>query len=129
MAADHANVVGYRAAAAKLLEMFAGQAVLVGAVPSFDAESFRHLLHATGALPADVIASDPARSDPMESPWRGRLVCVWSVVAGRTGLSTYALDRAVVRHQLGIDPDRYAHHTALDDSRWVRDVYDAIMRR
>ena len=132
VAADHANVVSYRAAAAKLLELFAGHAVLVGAVSSFDAESFRHLLHATGALPADVIAPDPTGSEsaePMASPWRGRLVCVWSLVAGRAGLPTYALDRTVVRHQLGIDPDRYAHHTALDDSMWVRDVYDAVMCR
>ncbi|GAA2759131.1 hypothetical protein [Actinopolymorpha rutila] len=127
VAADHPNVVSYRAAAARLLELFAGQAVLVGAVPSFDAESFRHLLHTTELLPADVIASDPTGSAPMASPWRGRLVCVWSLVAGRIGVPTYTLDRTAVLRRLGIDPAHYAHHAALDDSRWVRDVYDAVL--
>jgi hypothetical protein len=132
VAADHRNVVSYHAAAARLLELFAGPAVLVGAVPSFDAESLRHLLHVTGLLPADAIApdrTDSGSAEPIGSPWRGRLVCVWSLVAGRTGVPTHALDRPVVARRLGIDPDRYAHHTALDDARWVRDVHDAVMCR
>ncbi|MET9020463.1 hypothetical protein ABZV93_10805 [Actinopolymorpha sp. NPDC004070] len=127
VAADHLNVVSYQTAAAGLLDLFAGRAVMVGVVPSFDAESFRHLLHATGLMPADAIAPDPTKSEPMSSPWRGRLVCVWSMVAGRTGVPTYALDRAVVQHHLGIDPAHYAHHTAMGDARWARDVHDAVL--
>lgn len=29
---------------------------------------------------------------------------------------------------LGVDPGKYARHTALGDAQWARDLYDAAMR-
>jgi hypothetical protein len=90
---------------------------IVGAIPSFDADSIQHLLHRTGLVAPEQI----------HSPWADRLVCVWSLAAGRLGVPAHTLDRARLHRELGVDPSRYAHHTALDDTRWVRDVYDRLI--
>ncbi|MGW5362070.1 hypothetical protein [Actinopolymorpha pittospori] len=115
--AAHPNVLSAQAAATELVTLLVDRPSLVGATPSFDAESFLHLLDMTGLLP-------PAK---VETPWAGRLVCVWGLVAGRFGINPATLDRDQVHKHLGIDPSEYAGHTALDDTRWVKDVYDAVV--
>jgi hypothetical protein len=79
--------------------------------------SFLHLLDTTGLLPPEKV----------DTPWAGRLVCVWGLVAGRFRVDPARLDREQVHEHLGIDPSGYASHTASDDTQWVKDVYDAVV--
>jgi hypothetical protein len=112
-----ADVLTYAQATQMLVALFDDETTFVGAVPSFDAESILHLLATNSApLPENQIA-----------PWRPRLVCVWSLIAGRFAIPAKALDRRLACELLHLDPDSYTHHSALDDCRWARDAYDALI--
>jgi hypothetical protein len=115
--ASHPDVYSYSVPAELLTDLLGDRPTLVGAVPSFDAESFLHLLHYAGLL----------TNEQVNSPWADRLVCVWALAAGRLGIPAHTLDRELMRDELGVDPSHYAHHTALDDTRWVKDVYDTLI--
>lgn len=83
---------------------------LCGAVVSFDAERLAKLLRANGACPE----------------WAHRLIDVETLVAGHCHARTPVglVDSAAV---LGIDATKYESHTALDDARLVRDIYEKVM--
>ena len=84
-------------------------ATLVGAVPSFDAETLANLLRSHGYMPT----------------WHHRLVCVESMTAGAAGRLVGGLsDCAGV---CDLDPSTYAAHTALGDAQLARDIYDHHM--
>lgn len=84
-------------------------AMLVGAVPSFDAGFLSRLLRANGACPG----------------WSHRLICVETLVTGATGVLPRGLSKMAER--VGIDPGQYETHTALGDARMARDVFNAVM--
>lgn len=95
------------AAAAEIARVTHG-ATLVGAVPSFDAETFAALLHRQGLTPA----------------WHHRLRCVESMTAGHlrlldTGGLSDCADALGIEH-----PDA---HTALGDARTAMAIWDHIM--
>ena len=97
---------------AQLSALFADQPHVVGSVPNFDTERIAlqlaidgwnyHLID-IGSLALGYLNG---QGHPQTPPW-----------------STEDLGRAV-----GVDPANYRRHTALDDARWARDIYDAITR-
>lgn len=105
---------------------------LVGAVPSFDAERLQRWMLRHRLAPA----------------WHYHLVDIEPLMAGYlAGRAIYTPDDAMTaeyREQLldaarpewssrqlsalvGIDRDAYRAHTAMDDARWARDCYDAVL--
>ena len=85
-------------------------AILVGAVPNFDAEVLAARMRAHGLCPA----------------WHYHLVDVETLAAGRLRLQPpwnfdYLLDA------FGLKYDEADRHTALGDARMVRDLYDAVL--
>lgn len=107
----------YLEAAELLAKLTADQPLWVGVVPYFDASSVLHLLHTTGVLPADA----------PDVPWDFRLVCAVTLAMGRSGASPTA-PAAEISLALGIDQAAYQIHSALEDARWTRDLYDAVRR-
>lgn len=84
---------------------------LVGAVPSFDEERLRKLLHLNGV---------PHR-------WHYHLIDIEALVAGKLGIEppwkSDELGQAV-----GVEPPSDTErHTALGDARWAKRVYEAVM--
>jgi hypothetical protein len=89
---------------------------IVGAVPSFDVESFTALLVRNQQcwpghyhlIDSEVLAVGAlaARGVRMDPPYTSDELCAL----------------------LGIDGTRYAKHTALGDTQWTKDLYDAAMR-
>lgn len=108
------RLVTERQLAEQLMTWCAGTPTMVGATPSFDASSIEELFRRKSLL--------DAFSTP---PWRLRLVCVWSLVAGKLGVPPASLTRDAVAVELGLR-GAYAAHSAYDDCRWARDVYDRI---
>lgn len=108
-------LVSERQLAEDLTKWLAGTPTLVGATPSFDTSSIEELFRRNSQLDTD--------STP---PWRLRLVCVWSLVAGKLGLPPTSLTRDVVAATVGLQ-DTYSAHSAYEDCRWARDVYDRIV--
>lgn len=96
-----------RADAAQLVARMTHGAQLVGAVPSFDAEVFDHLLRDNGLCPA----------------WHHRLRCVETLTAGHFGEEVGGLG-ACAR---ALDIEVTDEHTALGDARTARAIWDAIL--
>jgi len=103
------------------------RAHVVGAVPSFDTERIARLMRHHG----------------VDVPWHHHLIDAETLAVGylrgsiaadrRSGLAvgqpfpgppwdSDALSRAV-----GIDPDRFARHTAMGDVEWAMAIYDQVM--
>lgn len=116
----------------KVEEMTRG-AHLVAAVPSFDADVLGTRMRANGICPS----------------WHYHLCCVENLAAGYLAAYATYLERnggteervANLRaiaappwnsdelsRAVGIEPDDDLRHTALGDTAWARDIYDAIMR-
>lgn len=108
------RLVTERQLAEQLMTWCTGTPTMVGATPSFDASSIEELLRRKSLL--DVSSSPP---------WRLRLVCVWSLVAGRLGVPAAPLTREMVAVELDL-AGVYAAHASYEDCRWARDVYDRI---
>ena len=105
-------------AAMAIADFLSGDAVMVGAVPTFDSLHLTKLLHYYGILAPHLYA----------------VVDVEALAAGYLAASTgdppqVPLDGEQLSHQLGIDPGRYERHTAVGDVKWVCALYDRIMGR
>ncbi len=92
------------------LEVLTRGAILVGAVPNFDAEVLGTRMRANGILPS----------------WHYHLVDVETLAAGAKGLlPPWSFD--AVLELYGLTYDEADRHTALGDARMARDLYDAIL--
>lgn len=86
----------------------AADATLLGAVGSFDEETYDGLLYRHGLLPT----------------WHHRLVDVRVYAAGVLGVDpTWGFEDALAA--FGLKADEETRHTALGDARLARDLYDA----
>lgn len=85
-------------------------AIIVGAVPSFDMETLAAMLRRNRFCPT----------------WHHRLVCVEALTAGHLGRLVGGL--ADCAHALGIDMAPYPAHTALGDAQLARAIYDRIIK-
>ena len=100
-----------RALAAHMVAKATSNAILVGAVPSFDAAFLDAFLRQEGLVPA----------------WHYHLCDVEALAAGKLGVpppwKSHDLSRA-----LGVEPNDFERHTALGDVRWCRAMFEAAMR-
>ena len=96
----------------------------MGAVPNFDTERLALLLRAHG----------------FEPPWHYHLIDVENLAVGYlAGRGDNPAPDAIGRHvslpwdsnalslAVGVDPDRFARHTAMGDVLWARAIYDTVM--
>lgn len=92
------------------VEEYTRGAILVGAVPNFDAEVLAARMRANGICPS----------------WHYHLVDVETLAAGALSLPPpWDFDTVLAAYSLTYDEaDR---HTALGDARMVRDLYDAVL--
>ena len=102
-------------AAIAIAEFLSGDAVMVGAVPTFD------VLHLTGLL----------RHYGILVPRLYTVIDVEALAAGslsRAGRRVrIPLNGEQLSRDLGVDPSRYERHTAVGEVKWVRALYDRIM--
>lgn len=96
--------------AAEEVERVTRGAHLVGAVPSFDAQTLEDMLWRHGLIPA----------------WHHHLIDVETLAAGWTGQPPL-YDSRELSATLGIDRSKYAEHTGYGDALWARDLFDAVM--
>ncbi len=99
-------------AAAKKIAEDLRDAIIVGAVPSFDEETLANLLRQNWLAPT----------------WHYHLVDVESLAAGALQLPP-RWDFDSILDAYGLTYDEADRHTALGDARMVRDLYDAVMTR
>lgn len=83
---------------------------LVGAVPSFDAAFLEAFLRGMGLAPA----------------WHYHLVDVEALVAGKLGLRP-PWDSDELSGMIGIPGSRFRKHEALEDARWAKAMYEAVL--
>ena len=105
---DSVNVLTQHDAAKEVMRWTFG-AHLVGAIPSFDAETFARMLRSNGYLPS----------------WHHRLYCIESIVMGHFGRPVGGL-RACAEAVGVMVPDG-AEHTAMGDARTVAEIWDVVM--
>ncbi len=92
------------------IERLTRGAILVGAVPNFDAEVLGNRMRAHGICPS----------------WHYHLCDVETLAAGAKKLSPpWSFD--AVLELYGLTYDEKDRHTALGDARMARDLYDAIL--
>jgi hypothetical protein len=85
-------------------------AIVVGAVPNFDAEVLGNLLRAEGLTPA----------------WHYHLVDVETLAAGALKLTPpWSFDKVLAAY--GLTYDEADRHTALGDARMAQRLYDAVL--
>jgi hypothetical protein len=89
---------------------------LVGAVTNFEDLGLFDLLYRNGCV------------GPDEDPWNYHLIDVVTLAAGMLGVRPPWDSKALTR-AAGLDPDRYAQHTACGDAAWARDLYNVVMDR
>ncbi len=104
--------------AAKEIDEITAGAQVVGCNPGFDLDSLRltNLLEANGIEP-----NWHYHPDDISSMAKG-----WLSAAGRLPAPPWSSDQLSLA--LGVDPERYARHTAMGDCRWVQAQYAKIMR-
>lgn len=109
--------------AAQLIVEATNGAHIIGAVPSFDTVRLSKLLRQTGVL------MYPGSDDP----WHYHLVDVENMIVGYLAAQGEVVHPPWKSDELsnavGVDPDKYARHTAMGDVQWVRDQYDAVMQQ
>lgn len=98
------------AEAAAQVARFTHGATVVGAVPSFDAETLAALLRAACLVPA----------------WHHRLRCVESIASGHVRQELGGLRRCA--EALGLTFDMQVEHTALGDARICREIWDEVIK-
>lgn len=106
--ADRAKNIRYQIASQVAL-LTAGKH-LVGAVPSFDAAFLSAFLIGSGQREA----------------WHYHLIDVETLIAGRCRLEP-PYDSEELSRAVGIEPDRFARHTAIGDARWAKAMYEAVL--
>lgn len=103
--------------AAEEIHFITNGAVIVGAVPSFDTERLALLLRRNGIEPA----------------WHYHLCDVENVVAGylagRGELMPPPWKSDELSAAVGVDPAKFARHTAMGDALWCQAQYHAVMGR
>jgi DNA polymerase III epsilon subunit-like protein len=93
------------------VEQLTRGAILVGAVPNFDAEVLGARMRVHGILPS----------------WHYHLVDVETLAAGARQLQPpWSFDAVLALY--GLTYDEADRHTAIGDARMARDLYDAILR-
>jgi DNA polymerase III epsilon subunit-like protein len=97
------------AQAAQLVEQWTRGAYLVGAVPSFDAETLAGML----------------RRHRLSPGWHHRLRCVETLASGHLRREVGGLKDAA--KALGVPVDEAVLHTAMGDARLAAAVWDAVM--
>lgn len=98
------------AASASTIEKLTRGATLVGAVPSFDEETLAAMLRRHGLCPT----------------WHYHLVDVETLAAGALKLQPpWNFDKVLAAY--GLTYNEADRHTALGDTRMVRDLYDAVL--
>jgi hypothetical protein len=101
--------------AAKAIFAFTTGAVVIGAVPSFDTERITKLLKRHG----------------YDWGWHYHLMDVENAVVGYLAAQGRVMpppwDSDELSNALGVDPERYARHTALGDVQWTMAQWDAMM--
>lgn len=94
----------------RAVERSTRDAILVGAVPNFDADVLGTRMRAHGILPS----------------WHYHLVDVETLAAGARRLAPpWSFDAVLALY--GLAYDEKDRHTALGDARMARDLYDAIL--
>jgi DNA polymerase III epsilon subunit-like protein len=83
---------------------------LVGAVVSFDEERLRTMLQGFGHLPM----------------WHYHLADVENLVAGKLGILP-PWDSDELSLAVGVNPEKFHRHEALEDARWAMALWDAVM--
>lgn len=92
------------------VELLTRGAILVGAVPNFDAEVLAARMRANGICPS----------------WHYHLVDVETLAAGHRGFRPpWGFDTILAAY--GLEYDEAARHTAIGDARMARDLYDAVL--
>jgi len=110
-----------------------GQKVhLAGAVVSFDEERLRKLLRANAACPewhyhlvdVEALAAGwiAAQGWPVDRAVPGRGTELLEINNGRPSWDSKALSAAV-----GVDPADFRAHEALEDARWAKAIYEAVL--
>jgi hypothetical protein len=101
--------------ASRKIQEFTMGAHIVGAVPSFDTEKLGKMM----------------RAHDIEPKWNYHLCDVENVVvgflAGRGQLMPPPWNSDDLSHAVGVDPAKFARHTALGDVLWVEAQWDAVM--
>lgn len=93
----------------RVVEQLTRGAILVGAVPNFDADVLGARMRANGICPA----------------WHYHLVDVETLAAGHRGFRPpWGFDDILAAYSL--EYDEADRHTALGDARMARDLYDAV---
>lgn len=93
------------------VESWTRGALVVGAVPNFDADVLGTRMRANSLLPA----------------WHYHLIDVETLAAGAMKLTPpWNFDQVLAAY--GLTYDEADRHTALGDARMARDLYDAVMR-
>jgi len=104
-----------RKAGIAIAEFLGGDAVMVGAVPTFDSLHLTRLLRHYGILAPHLYA----------------VIDVEALAAGylaATGQRVQIpLNGEQLSRELGVDPSGYQRHTAVGDVQWVCALYDRIM--
>lgn len=113
--------------------------VLVGAVPSFDERFITKALRRGGGVQcwhyqpidvetlaagwllgqAEVLRGVYAESSDLDADMR--------FVTAAEKLRTPRWDSEELSKLVGVDPDKFAHHSAAGDVRWAKAIYDVIM--
>jgi hypothetical protein len=101
-------------AAIAIAEFLSGNAVMVGAVPTFDALHLTTLLRRYGILAPHLYAVLDVEA-----------LAAGSLIRAGRGVRI-PLNGEQLSRELGIDPTRYERHTAVGDVKWVRALYDRI---
>lgn len=83
---------------------------LVGAVPSFDDETFAAMLGRYG----------------FPRTWNYHLIDVENLIAGHLGLEP-PYDSEELSRKVDIDPNDFDRHTALGDAQWARAMYRRVV--
>lgn len=113
----HPSVIGQETAAARLAILTADRPHIVGAVPNFDTERLAILLRRYGYEPR----------------WHYHLIDVENLaagyIAGASGLGvTPPWESDDLSRACGVEPPGEGErHTAMGDTRWAMQLYDAIV--
>jgi hypothetical protein len=114
-----------RAEAASGLWAALSKQVIAGMVPNFDTERIGLWLHRWRPPWLGVPPGQEWRAR-VPDPWHYHLVDVEGQVAGRFGIPP-KWDSEELSRVVGVDPGRFARHTALGDCLWARAVYDSLI--
>jgi len=113
---DDTQLVPARQAAVMLTRFIGYDAVVVGAVSSYDCQRLAVLF---------------ARYRMAVPPWLYTMVDVYALAAGYLQARGEAVDYPVrvdqVSRGLGVDADHYSRHTAMGDVMFVEEIFDACM--